>query len=84
MMRNMHKETGDEKYMVRARELVDISLEVIMDDSSPLPKASRNSDHYEVITGADEFMGNVLAMWEFLNKETAGVTAGHMRMAPQN
>lgn len=76
MMRNMYKETGDGKYMVRARELLDVSLEVIMDDSSPLPKASRNSDHYEAITGADEFMSNVLAMWEFLNKETAAVSTG--------
>lgn len=38
-----------------------------MHDASPLPKASTGSDHYEVITGVDGLMNNVLWLWMYLN-----------------
>ena len=67
MMRRAYKETGDKKYMDRAKELIDLSLEVLMDETSPLPRASNKSDHYEAITGADGLMNNVLSLWLYLN-----------------
>lgn len=67
MMRRTYNETGDKKYMDRAKELIDLSLEVLMDNTSPLPKASNKSDHYEAITGADGLMNNVLSLWMYLN-----------------
>jgi hypothetical protein len=78
MMGKMYQETGDMRYMERARELLEISLDLLMDETSPLPKASRMSEHYEVITGADSLMNNALEMWLFLNepRDEDGLSTG--------
>jgi hypothetical protein len=39
-----------------------------MDDTSPLPKASNQSEHYEAITGANGFMSNLLGLWLEVNE----------------
>ena len=67
MMRRAYKETGNKRYLQRAKQLIDESLAALMDESSPLPKASTKSEHYEAITGADGLMNNVLWLWMYLN-----------------
>lgn len=67
MMRNAYKITGEQRFLDRAFEYAELSIEAIMDESSPLPKASNQSEHYEAITGANGFMSNLLGLWEDLN-----------------
>ena len=68
LMRKAYKLTGDQKYLERAIEYAEISIGAIMDDTSPLPKASSLDDHYEAITGANGFMSNLLGLWKDINQ----------------
>ncbi|MEQ9288028.1 MAG: hypothetical protein RIG77_14010 [Cyclobacteriaceae bacterium] len=67
MLRNAYKLTGDKRFLDRAIEYTEISIKEIMDETSPLPKASNKSDHYEAITGANGFMGSLLGLWLDVN-----------------
>lgn len=68
MMRKAYKLTGEDRFLKRAVEYADISIEAVMDETSPLPKASNQSNHYEAITGANGFMSNLLGLWLELNE----------------
>ena len=48
---------------------MDLSVAALLDDQSPLPKASNQSDHYEAITGGPELMENVLRLWMEMNPQ---------------
>ena len=63
MMRKAYKITGERRFLNRAIEYAELSIHAIMDESSPLPKASNQSKHYEAITGANGFMSNLLGLW---------------------
>ena len=67
MMRKAYKITGEQRFLLKAVEYADRSIKGIMDSNSPLPKASNKSDHYEAITGANGFMGNLFGLWKDLN-----------------
>lgn len=67
MMRNAYKLTGERRFLHKAFEYAELSIDAIMDDSSPLPKASNQSVHYEAITGANGFMSNLLGLWLEVN-----------------
>jgi hypothetical protein len=68
MMMNAYKLTGEKRFLDKAIIYADLSIEAIMDDSSPLPKASNKSHHYEAITGATGFMNSLLGIWSLLNE----------------
>jgi hypothetical protein len=68
MMMNAYKLTGEKHFLDKAIVYADLSIEAIMDDSSPLPKASNKSHHYEAITGATGFMNSLLGIWSLLNE----------------
>ena len=68
MMRNAYKLTGERRFLDKAIEYAEISVMAIMDEISPLPKASNQSEHYEAITGANGFMSNLLGLWIELNE----------------
>ena len=61
-----HELTGDAKYLQRADRFGRLSLELFIDDTSPLPKASNRHDHYEAITGGIELMRSLLGLHEAL------------------
>ena len=63
MMRNAYNLTGERRFLNKAFEYAELSIDAIMDDTSPLPKASNQSVHYEAITGANGFMSNLLGLW---------------------
>jgi hypothetical protein len=67
MMRKAYELTGEERFLIKAKFYMDRSVEGIMDDSSPLPKASNKSDHYEAITGGPGLMNNLLVLWMDMN-----------------
>lgn len=61
-----HELTGDAKYLQRADRFGRLSLELFIDDTSPLPKATNRHDHYEAITGGIELMRSLLRLHEAL------------------
>ena len=61
-----HELTGDAKYLQRADRFGRLSLELFVDATSPLPKASNRHDHYEAITGGIELMRSLLRLHEAL------------------
>lgn len=67
MMRKACKITGERRFLDKALEYADRSVTAIMDDSSPLPKASNKDEHFEAITGANGFMSSLLGLWKDLN-----------------
>jgi hypothetical protein len=67
MMRSAYKITGERRFLDRALEYAELSIDAIMDETSPLPKASNQSEHYEAITGANGFMSNLLGLWLEVN-----------------
>jgi hypothetical protein len=69
MMIKAHRVTGEYRFLEKAIEYADRSIEAVMDSSSPLPKASNENDHYEAITGANGLMSNILNLWIELNRE---------------
>jgi hypothetical protein len=68
MMRHAYELTGERRFLRKAEYYMDLSIEALMDDSSPLPKASNKSDHYEAITGGPGMMNNLLVLWMELNQ----------------
>ncbi len=53
LLLEVHRITGDQRYLARADSLGRIAVELFFPGDSPLPKASSRHDHYEVITRAD-------------------------------
>lgn len=60
--------TGQRYYMERADYFAQQAIEIFLDDSSPLPKASSAHDHYETITGGDDLMMALLKLWVAKNQ----------------
>ncbi|MEQ1748281.1 MAG: hypothetical protein ABL974_02580 [Prosthecobacter sp.] len=58
-----HDLTSDTRYLTRADELATHALHLFLTDSSPLPKASHQHDHYEAVTRADSLMMSLLQLW---------------------
>lgn len=69
MMLKAYRLTGEKRFLDKATDFADISVQAVMDSSSPLPKASNESDHYEAITGANNLMNNLLNLWIELNSD---------------
>jgi len=67
MMMNAYELTGEERFLSKAKMYMDLSVETLLDDQSPLPKASNQSEHYEAITGGPELMDNALRLWMEMN-----------------
>jgi hypothetical protein len=55
--------SGDKKYLSAAHRFARQSSELLMDDESPLPKASSKHHHYEAITLPDTLMLAFLKLW---------------------
>lgn len=68
MMIKAHRLTGEYRFLEKAIAYADLSVQAVMDSSSPLPKASNENDHYEAITGANGLMSNILMLWIELNR----------------
>jgi len=59
----IHRLTGDRKYLARAKELAARAQAMFFTPGSPLPKATSNHDHYEAVTRADTLMMELLRLW---------------------
>lgn len=68
MMRRAYQLTGEARFLNRAVDYAELGIESLLDDTSPLPKASNTTEHYEAITGANNFMNALLGLWMDLNK----------------
>lgn len=62
-----YRETQDREYLNTARRLADDSLDIYFDSSSPLPRASSRSEHYEALTYPDTLLLSLLAVHEALH-----------------
>jgi hypothetical protein len=67
LMLAAYKLTGQDYYLDRAEYFADQAIDIFIDDSSPLPKASSAHDHYETITGGDDLMMALLDLWAAKN-----------------
>lgn len=63
-----HELSGEQQFLDRAGYFADNALEVFMNETSPLPKASSRHDHYEAITGGDDLMTALFKFWAAKNK----------------
>lgn len=63
LLTEVHRETGEKKYLDRADQLATKSVAMFFPDDSPLPKASSLHDHYEAITRADTLVMALLNLW---------------------
>ena len=52
--------TCDQRFYKRANYFGQIGIELFLDDTSPLPKATNQHNHYETITGGPAFMNELL------------------------
>ena len=48
--------SGQKYYLDRAEYFAEKAVEIFIDDTSPLPKASTVDNQYETITGGDDLM----------------------------
>lgn len=60
---NAYELSGEKNYIHRANYFAEKSIEMFLDDNSPLPKASTHHDHYEAITRGDTLMMALLRLW---------------------
>ncbi len=65
---SVYEITGEEKYLNRAQYFARRSIDLFLDDDSPLPRATSRHDHYEAITGADTLMMSLVKLWAAVNK----------------
>ena len=68
LMLAAHKLTGRDYYLKRADYFGQQAVEVFLDDTSPLPRASSRHNHYETITGGDDLMMALLKLWAAKNQ----------------
>ena len=68
LMLAAHKLTGQDYYLKRADYFGQQSVEIFLDNSLPLPKASSEHTHYETITGGDDLMMALLELWVAKNQ----------------
>jgi len=64
----VHRITGDRRYLDRGDRLGRIAVELFFPDDSPLPKASSQHDHYEAITRADTLAMALVSLWAAKHK----------------
>jgi rhamnogalacturonyl hydrolase YesR len=57
-----HAETGEAKYLDRARAGAEAARVLFFDEGNPLPKMTSKSSHYESITRADTLMMALLQL----------------------
>ena len=60
---NAYELTSEDNYLKAADNFAKIAIDMFTDDTSPLPKASNQHDHYEAITGGDLMMMSLLKLW---------------------
>lgn len=65
-----HELTTDHRYLARADEIARLAMSTVMDDLSPLPKASSQSHHYEAVTRGDTLMMALLRLWTVQHGKT--------------
>ena len=65
LMLHCYDLSQEEQYLHRAEYFAHTGINLFLNDSSPLPKASNRDDHYESITGGPSFM------YQLLNLEMA-------------
>jgi len=68
LMLAAHRLTGQDYYLKRADYFGQQAVEIFLDDSSPLPRASSEHTHYETITGGDDLMMALLDLWVAKNQ----------------
>ena len=68
LMAAAHKLTGQDYYLKRAEYFGQQAVEIFLDNSLPLPKASSEHTHYETITGGDDLMMALLELWVAKNQ----------------
>jgi hypothetical protein len=68
LMLAAHRLTSQDYYLERAEFFGQKSVEIFLDNSSPLPKASSEHTHYETITGGDDLMMALLDLWVAKNQ----------------
>ncbi len=68
LMLNCYELSDDERYLDRAAFFAEMGISLFIDDSSPLPKATNQNDHYESITGVPDFMYQLLSLHQAISK----------------
>jgi hypothetical protein len=68
LMLTAHELTGSKGFLARADHFARLGLKMLLDGTSPLPKASSRHDHYEAITRGDTLMMALLKSWQVRNK----------------
>ena len=62
LMLNCHDLTGQTKYLDRAIFFAELGIDLFLDETSALPKATSKNGHYESITGGPVFMYQLLRL----------------------
>ncbi|HPM82498.1 MAG TPA: hypothetical protein PLF81_17460 [Candidatus Anammoximicrobium sp.] len=62
LMINAHAVTKDEQYLQAAERFAEQATKLFFTESSPLPKASHQHDHYEAVTNGDTLMMALLQL----------------------
>jgi rhamnogalacturonyl hydrolase YesR len=73
LLLDAHAFTGDRTYLARADEIAELAMKTVMDDVSPLPKATSGSSHYEAVTRCDTLMMALLRLWAVKAGKTDGL-----------
>ncbi|MCP4642970.1 MAG: hypothetical protein GY851_21165 [bacterium] len=58
-----HELTGEQAFLDRADHFARTAIDLFIDDTSPLPRASTANAQYESVTRADTLMMAVLKLW---------------------
>jgi len=64
LMINAHTLTKDEQYLQAAERFAEQGTKLFFTESSPLPKASHQHDHYEAVTNGDTLLMALLKLWQ--------------------
>ncbi|WP_236980402.1 hypothetical protein [Membranihabitans maritimus] len=69
--------SSEKDYLDRANYFAGKAIEMFLNDTSPLPKASTHHDHYEAITRGDTLMMSLLRLWKNSNKVEVDIGLGY-------
>jgi len=74
LMLNAHELTSQDKYLLSAERFARAGVELFLNDSCPLPKASHVNDHYEAVTNGDTLMMAFFRLWLVQNRPGSKVS----------
>ena len=64
----------EKKYSEEAERFAHVGVELFLNDTCPLPKASHVHDHYEAVTNGDTLMMAFLKLWLVKNRPESNIS----------